>query len=355
MPMTDIQRRSATVFRIRFGEKQGGKPKSLTDAIRVSSANREIVEAFVAVYGGETEPWDSDGTRDKWQAKLPTDFLRILLLPGQSISQWWEKWSGSVCDRRCDGVKETKSNKACMCDPDVELRMKAKGQCRPTTRVQVYCPDVAVIGAGMFICNGLVGAETLPQSVLVAEEALARGFFVPAVLRVVEHKGRTRYIVPQIETVGISTFNMLEAADSDVHALQSATQRVLGGVHPRFPAAGELTTGETRTVEEQFDPPRPKARKNQAQDIPSTGTEPRTADEAVQPDVIDADGEEVVVDPRFGWPVGEGDTWTVAMVQGLKGAQLTEALKQHDLELGGTEAERQERLMTKLGIGDESF
>jgi hypothetical protein len=72
------------------------------------------------------------------------------------------------------------------------------------TRVNVICPDVDVVGAGGLVTHGMIAAETLPQSIAVAEAALARGLMVPAVLRVVEHKGKKHFIVPQIEIVGVS-------------------------------------------------------------------------------------------------------------------------------------------------------
>lgn len=219
MPMIDIQRRHQTIFRIRFGEKLSNRPTKLTDSIRVTAANPDVVDAFIDVYGGKRKAWEQ-----QWEAKLPTTALNILVLPGQSISQWWEKYRGSVCDRRCDGRTEMKANKPCMCDPNVEVRTADAKQCSPTTRVSVICPDVAVVGSGMFVCHGLVGAETLPQSIAVAEAALSRGLMVPAVLRVVEFRGLNHFIVPQIEVVGTS-FNALAAAAA-TGQLQHATKEI---------------------------------------------------------------------------------------------------------------------------------
>jgi hypothetical protein len=198
--MLDIQRRHAEVFRLRLGEKgRNGAPVKLTDAIRVTSHSRAVVDAFVAVYGGETKPWDG-----QWEAKLPTTELPIMVLPGQSISQWWEQYRGSVCERRCDGVTESLSGNPCVCPADITERMADKNACRPMTRVNVLCPDVDVVGAGSLVTHGMVAAETLPQAVAVAEAALSRGLMVPGVLRIVEHKGKRHYVVPQIEIVGVS-------------------------------------------------------------------------------------------------------------------------------------------------------
>lgn len=199
MPMLDIQRRHAEVFRIRLGDRQNGQMRKLTDAIRITSPNAAVVKAFTDVFGGDVRDWEG-----QFEAYLPTTELPIMVLPGQSITQWWEKYRKSVCERRCDGETETLSGKACVCPADITERMASKDGCRPMTRVNVVCPDVAVVGAGSLVTHGLVAAETLPQSIAVAEAALARGLMVPAVLRVVEHKGKTHYIVPQIEIVGMS-------------------------------------------------------------------------------------------------------------------------------------------------------
>jgi hypothetical protein len=314
MPMIDVQRRHQTIFRIRFGEKNGNRPVKLTDAIRITSANADVVDAFIDVYGGSRVEWDG-----QWEAKLPTTALNILVLPGQSISQWWEKYRGSVCDRRCPGTGgiETKSNKPCMCDPDIEKRTAARDECSPTTRVSVICPDVAVVGSGMFVCHGLVGAETLPQSIAVAEAALSRGLMVPAVLRVVEFRGRNHFIVPQIEVVGMS-FNALAAATA-TGELQHATRELDAptngngnGNGPRFTPIAPAVDAPSRSMSEQFgefdEQSQAKAaaragRANAAAPLPSTGIQPKrrsegdTLAETVEPSPVGSENGEVSVPP----------------------------------------------------------
>ena len=229
MPMLDIQRRHAEVFRLRLGEKgRNGAPQKLTDAIRVTSHSRAVVDAFVAVYGGETKPWDG-----QWEAKLPTTELPIMVLPGQSISQWWEQYRGSVCERRCDGETETLSGNPCVCPLDITARMADKNACRPMTRVNVLCPDVDVVGAGSLVTHGMVAAETLPQAVAVAEAALSRGLMVPGVLRIVEHKGKRHYIVPQIEIVGVSLAALTTGEVPQRVAIAAPPQRAVEAPAPK--------------------------------------------------------------------------------------------------------------------------
>lgn len=217
MPMLDIQRRHAEVFRLRLGDKNAkGFPQNLTDSIRVTSPNQSVVAAFVDVYGGEVKAWEQ-----QWEAYLPTMAIPVMVLPGQSITQWWELYKKTVCERRCDSVTEQLSGSPCMCPADPVTRMATAGACRPMTRINIACPDVAVVGAGSLVTHGMIAAETLPQSVAIAEGALARGLMVPAVLRVIVHEGKKHYVVPQLEIVGVS-LAQLETGEVDRPAVAAA-------------------------------------------------------------------------------------------------------------------------------------
>lgn len=197
-PILDLQRRHSTTFRLRIGEKVATsngktKPVRLTDSIRVTSVTPEIVDAFVAQYGGERTAWEG-----QWEAKLPITQLPILLLPGQSITAWWEHWAGATCQRRCDGYEMT-TGEPCVCPDDPDARMADRHSCKPTTRLSVICPEVEVLGAGMLVTHGKIAAEELPSSVMVAEAALSRGIYVPAKLVIEEVVGPgKRFVVPRI-------------------------------------------------------------------------------------------------------------------------------------------------------------
>lgn len=273
-PMIDLQRRHAEIFRIRLGEKGSrGEPRKLTDQVRITSAHPGVCAAFHDAYPGGPGP-------QKWQGEyevyLPTDHLRVLMLPGQSIQQWWEHYKGSVCERRCDGVTEVKSGNACVCPADIDERMRKPGACRPMTRINVICPDVAVVGSGALVTHSLIAAETLPQSVAVAEAALSRGLMVPAVLRIVEHKGRNHFIVPQLEIVGVS-LNELATGEVSAPALHVVTDP------PELPERAATFTpvpaaleGPKATIAEQVSAPAKPARKT-TKSVPATGRRPRTA------------------------------------------------------------------------------
>lgn len=255
MPMNDIARRHRDVFRIRLGDtetytdpkdgKEKQRARKLTDSMRVTSPNRMVVDAFVAVFGGETTQWEAE-----WQAYLPTTEMPVVILPGQSVSQWWELYRKSVCERRCDGDTETLSGKACMCPRDLTDRVADKNACNPMTRLSILCPDVEVAGAGSLVTHSMIAAETLPQAVAVAEAALSQGIPVPAVLRVVEHVGKAkRYIVPQLEIVGVS-YNQLTTGEVTRPALDQQPE-------PRAiePARAVQVRSEPRDTDRVVDTP----------------------------------------------------------------------------------------------------
>jgi hypothetical protein len=290
MPLLDVQQQHATMFRLRFGDqvtsRGKSRPRRLTDQIRVTSPNPAIVDAFCAVYGGERRGWDNQG-RAEFEAYLPTTAIRVVLLPGSSLSQWWELYRGSVCVRRCDSQTELKSGKPCLCPSrDPAERNADPDQCSATTRVSVICPDVDVVGAGMFVTRGLMAASMLPNAIAAANAALAAGIYVPAVVRVVECTGQgTKWVVPQIEVVGTSLERLLrsaiEARQHNGGQLDGTAPKILGW-EPR--AAAAIEAGEVPSLRAQLgtvdEPPARRARKNAQTPIPPTGRAPRTAAEA---------------------------------------------------------------------------
>ena len=209
-PMIDVARRHRVIWKLRCGDRgPRGEPRRLDGQLRVTSETPDVVDAFVDVYGGERKQWG-----DAWEAYLPTDHLPVLLLPGQSITQSWERWDSGGCLRRCDGAYDSVSDGPCQCAA-MPGRMTDRDACRPTTRLSILCPDVAVLGAGMLTTHGLIAAETLPQAVAIVEGALAAGQVVPATLRMVTHRGRHTYVVPQLEIVGMRLAELVSADSAD--------------------------------------------------------------------------------------------------------------------------------------------
>jgi len=105
--------------------------------------------------------------------------------------------------------------------------------CKPTTRLHIVCPEVAVLGAGMLVTHGLIAAETLPQAVAICEGALAAGRTIPAILRMVTHTGRRTYVVPQLDIVGVRLADLEPEA---VPALPTTEAPALAPAAPSPPA-----------------------------------------------------------------------------------------------------------------------
>lgn len=242
-PMLDVQRRHATTWRLRAGERgPKGEPRRLTDQLRITSMSQEIVTAFSRRYGGQRRPWEG-----QWEVHIPVTELAVVLLPGQSLTQWWECWDSGGCLRRCDGLVDVANDADCSCPTDVDERMAAADACRPTTRLSVVCPEVDVMGAGMLVSHGLIAASTLPQAVAVASAALSAGATVPATLRIVTVRGRRTYIVPQLELVGVS---LAELAGRRAGIAPAATPAIAAGTDDS--AGCGVSEDEIATVREMI-------------------------------------------------------------------------------------------------------
>lgn len=196
-PIIDLQRRLVEVGRIRMGKKgDKGQPQKL-DTWRLTSRDQERLEAVAAQHGGTVQPWaERDG---EFEIITTTAELPIMLLPGQTLSQWHELWSGGGCQRRCDGEREVLSDGACLCDQEDGDR-----KCKPTTRLSVMLPDIPGLGCWRLESHGYYAAVELAATSHMLEQATARGQLLPARLRIdqrrqVKDGKTTRYAVPVID------------------------------------------------------------------------------------------------------------------------------------------------------------
>lgn len=344
-PMLDIQRRHAQVFRIRLGEKdRSGRPTKLTDSIKVTSPGESVAQAFADTYGGAVESFKESASKDEWAARLPITELPIMVLPGQSIDQWWEAWRGSVCERRCDGEVEQLSGDACKCPADIAARMKTKNACRPMTRLNVLCPDVAVVGAGSLVTHGLIAAETLPQSIAIAEAALSRGLMVPAVFRVIEHRGRNHYVLPQVEIVGVSLHQLSTGEIPD--ALPRAQRPQLAPPPPAAISSGN--GGGEKAPERQTERPAGDERKPAA---PASSSGPRRP--AAAP-LLPGEEEATPRDaPSAGEPIDVASQPFTEENEKLAGTDFSRKFGQACRDAGLTDAEK--RNVIGLGTGGRTF
>lgn len=228
MPMKDVGVQFADTYRIRLGDKSGkpdkyGNPTmvALTDRIRVTSLERSVVDAFVGVYGaiGEVDQWE-----DGWEAYLPVTALPIWIMPGDSLSAWWEMWKSKpgsqvkVCERRCDGEVEQSdpaNRRPCVCPADIDARMAdPKKWCKPMTRLTVVAHEVPILGTGALVTHSLIAARTFPAAYFLAAKWLTQNIPVEAVLRTHTHRGRTTFTFPTLQVMGPATgFDALDPGD----------------------------------------------------------------------------------------------------------------------------------------------
>lgn len=216
MALLDLQRRLTEVGRIRLGERKqprgGGKPHPVKlTTFRLTSPDRARIEAAAAIYGGTVEPWE-----DQWQVITASDVLDIAVLPGHSLSQWWELWGRAegatriTCLRRCDGVTEHLTDTPCRCPAEYDERREqaaAGDACRPTTRLSVLLRRVPGIGVWRLETHGVYAAVELAGTASLLETLTAqRAAPVPARLRLDRRTtpasdGRATYsfVVPTID------------------------------------------------------------------------------------------------------------------------------------------------------------
>lgn len=162
MPIIDLQMRMRQLGEIRLGHvvaTSNGKTRpAKLDKFRFTSPSREILTSVADLYGGEVKPWTpANGGPAEYEVYSTVNRLPVLIPPRDAVSQWYELYAGSKCQRRCDGVTEQKSDRPCMCDPE-------NRDCKITTRVNVMLRDVPALGQWLLISKGYNAAVTLPPA-----------------------------------------------------------------------------------------------------------------------------------------------------------------------------------------------
>jgi hypothetical protein len=203
MPIIDLQRRMRQLGEIRIGHVVAGTTKngktytrpSKLNHFRFTSPSREILAEVATLYGGEVKPWTpANGGPSEFEVYSKANRLPVLIPPRDAVSQWYELYAGSKCQRRCDGVTEHKKDRPCLCDPE-------NRECKITTRVNVMLRDVPALGQWLLITKGYYAATELPP----AAELLAQaGGYVAGWLGMEEKlvqrdEGPARFMVPTLD------------------------------------------------------------------------------------------------------------------------------------------------------------
>lgn len=203
MPIIDLQRRMRQLGEIRLGHVVAGVSKNgkeytrpaKLNHFRFTSPSREILTQVAALYGGEVKPWTpANGGPAEFEVYSTTNRLPVLIPPRDAVSQWYELYAGSKCQRRCDGVTEHKKDRPCLCDPD-------ERECSMTTRVNVMLRDVPALGQWLLVSKGYYAAVTLPPAAELLSQA---GGYVSGWLGVEEKlvqrdEGPARFMVPTLD------------------------------------------------------------------------------------------------------------------------------------------------------------
>lgn len=217
--LLDLNVRPRELGRLRMGEKgstvKNGKtvtfPKRRSEW-RLTSEDKELLEAAAELYGGTVREWTDAPTEAK-QWELPTDSDSIdVLVPSPAmanpISQFYEMWSGGGCARRCNGEVEMLTGQGCLCPKDFNERiaLAAKGKaCQPVTRLMVFLPRLPDIGVWRVEAHGYNAAVELPASAGFLARFAARDQWIKANLTIQTRTKRkdgktTHFVVPILST-----------------------------------------------------------------------------------------------------------------------------------------------------------
>jgi hypothetical protein len=237
MPILDLQMRMRQLGEIRLGHvvpTSNGKTRpAKLNKFRFTSPSRQILTSVADLYGGEVQPWTpANGGPAEFEVYSTTNRLPILIPPRDAVSQWYELYAGSKCQRRCDGVTELKSDRPCMCNPDDR-------DCSLTTRVNVMLRDVPALGQWLLVSKGYHAAVTLPP----AAELLAQaGGYVAGWLGMEEKTAivkdkLARFMVPTLDVEITPAALMAGQITGGAPAVASGPERVaITGGRPDYAA-----------------------------------------------------------------------------------------------------------------------
>lgn len=159
-PIREVQERYRELGRLRMGEKGEKNQPVRLDTWRLTSPSKALLEAARDLWGGEVDVWNGSPTEGE-QFQLTTDRSSLpVLVPPQDIDshQFYELWHASGIKRRCDGELDFVTNKPCPCN------LLAERECKPTTHVKFFLPDIPDIGTWRLVTHGWNAAAELAQT-----------------------------------------------------------------------------------------------------------------------------------------------------------------------------------------------
>lgn len=168
MPILSLQMRMRQLGEIRIGHvvaTANGKTRpAKLDKFRFTSPSQAILTSVAESYGGTVQPWTpANGGPQEFEIYSESNRLPVII-PPMAVTQWFERFQGSKCVARCDGVTEMKSDSPCKCDPEARA-------CSITTRLNVMLRDVPPVGLWLLSTHGYYAATELPP----VADLLSRG------------------------------------------------------------------------------------------------------------------------------------------------------------------------------------
>lgn len=242
MPILDLQMRLRQLGEIRIGHvvptgrtrkdgKPGTRPAKLNE-FRFTSPSRAILTAVADLYGGEVKPWTpANGGPSEFEVYSQANRLPVLIPPRDAVSQWYELYAGSKCQRRCDGVTEHKQDRPCMCNPE-------KRDCKITTRVNVMLRDLPAMGQWLLISKGYYAGTTLPAAaeLLARAQGHVEGWLGMEEKLVQTDEGPARFMVPTLD-VDITPAALIAGQTTGAPAVATGPERVaIAGGRPDYAA-----------------------------------------------------------------------------------------------------------------------
>lgn len=229
-----LQRQARELGRLRTGYTQGNRPMRSKTWV-VTSHARHYVEAAAGLWGGKVEQWQPLGNRpQQWRVITEAESLDAIMPPGDPLSQYNEMWSKGGCQRRCDGITESISDRPCLCLAQFgeDWYLQPKGQvCAATTRLNVMLPDMPDLGVWRAETHSFYAAnEWAGQLDMVLSGTGGKGF-VPVALRIEPRQrvanGQTKnFPVVVVEIRGITPRQALAGPLSTEVALDPTAPRL---------------------------------------------------------------------------------------------------------------------------------
>jgi hypothetical protein len=229
-----LQRQARELGRLRTGYTQGNRPMRSKTWV-VTSHARHYVEAAAGLWGGNVEQWQPLGNRpQQWRVITDAESIDAIMPPGDPLSQYNEMWSKGGCQRRCDGITESISDRPCLCLAQFgeDWYLQPKGDvCSATTRLNVMLPDMPDLGVWRAETHSFYAAnEWAGQLDMVLSGTGGKGF-VPVALRIEPRQrvagGKTKnFPVVVVEIRGITPRQALAGPLSTEVALDPTAPRL---------------------------------------------------------------------------------------------------------------------------------